>query len=84
MRKGICPKCGSADVIENSRLDITSSGGGETLCVTVQKNPDAVLFKGAVSSKLRAWVCGACGLAELYVNNPQKLLEAFRQQTPTA
>jgi hypothetical protein len=43
-----------------------------------------LIFKGAVSSKLRAWICGACGFTELYVTNPQKLLEAFREQTPAA
>jgi predicted nucleic-acid-binding Zn-ribbon protein len=85
MKKGSCPKCGSADLIENGRIDISSGGYSQAydFTVTVQKHPDAVLFKGVVSSKLRAWVCGACGFTELYVNNPQKLLEAFRQQAAT-
>jgi len=80
MRSGICPKCGSSDIIQDCRIiDHGHYDRQWNLAVTVYEHPQAWLFKGEVSSRLRAWVCGACGFTELYVKNPQALLDAFRQ-----
>jgi len=79
MKKGSCPKCGSSEVINECPLN-NAFVDAVDLAVTVYKHPSAWVMKGVVESRLRAWVCGACGYTELYVKDPKKLIEAFREQ----
>ena len=70
-----CVKCGSSRFIEKVRLmDQAGSHGEDDLAVTVYRNPDAMLFKGAVSHPVRPRVCAECGYLELYVEDPVGLL----------
>ena len=72
-----CPKCGSSDVIGDARIvDRTLE---EELRVTVQRKPNAKVFKRTVGVTLKARVCGSCGHAELYASDPVRLLEAHKE-----
>jgi predicted nucleic-acid-binding Zn-ribbon protein len=76
MDKTACAKCGCTTVIPDVRI-IDHGDGNDPLdlCATVYANPEAWVFKGPVSHKLRARVCGDCGFTEFYVDNPGRLLE---------
>jgi hypothetical protein len=75
----VCPKCGSPDVIPDVRILDRNESWKNELQVEVYSNPNALLFKGAHGGTLRASICGRCGYAELYVTNPQELLEAYQR-----
>jgi hypothetical protein len=83
MRDGVCPRCGSSDVIPNvyvlDRGHYDRPAGN--LKVVVDENPNAWLFKGEVQSSLKAWVCGSCGFTELYAKDYAALLAAHQKQT---
>ena len=66
-----CPKCGSSDVIADAKA-IDRADNGHLTVATFRK-PEAVLFKGTVTTTLSAWVCAECGYLELYANDPKKL-----------
>jgi predicted nucleic-acid-binding Zn-ribbon protein len=80
MRDGRCPKCGSAEVIPNVYIQDRGEGQTENLKVIVEENPHAWVFKGAVKTSLKAWICGVCGFTELYAKDPADLLTAYRKQ----
>lgn len=80
MNDGVCPKCGSSEVIPDVKIiDHAHLNQPMELSATVYLNPEAWVFKGPVSHRLQARVCGACGYAEFYVDNPQTLLAAARR-----
>jgi predicted nucleic-acid-binding Zn-ribbon protein len=69
-----CPKCASQRLIKGirifgHRLDDSKSD----LTVEIYEEPDALIFKGTHQGTLQAWICGDCGLTELYVSNPDEL-----------
>jgi ribosomal protein L40E len=74
-----CRNCGSSRLIEGVRLVDQSNGNpnAEIAAVVFQK-PEALLFKGAVSSGISAEVCGKCGRIELMAHDPAALLEAVK------
>ena len=75
-RTNECPKCGSRDIIANAKaIDRVDNG---PLAAATMRNPDAVLFKGTVTSPLSAWVCADCGYLELYADNPKSLSSNLR------
>jgi hypothetical protein len=76
-----CPKCGSPRVIPGVRvLDRDGEYSDKSLSVRLDRNPDALLFKGSEVVELRANVCGRCGYTELYVTDPQALWSAYQEQ----
>jgi hypothetical protein len=44
-------------------------------------NPDAWIFKGEISARLHATICGECGHTELTAENPAALYAAFLKAT---
>lgn len=81
--KSPCPKCGCQDWISDARIldkrdhsDVSSD-----LEVVVYGDPNAILFKEAAHSVLRAWICTGCGYAELYAQELEQLVEAHRKQS---
>ncbi len=38
-----------------------------------------VIFKNIPPGSLRAWICGACGYVETYVDNPGELYDAYEK-----
>ena len=70
-RTNKCPKCGSSDVITDAKaIDRVDNGA---LSVATFRKPEAVVFKGQVSTTLSAWVCADCGYLELYADEPKRI-----------
>jgi len=75
----ICPKCSSDKIIPEVRIiDRNAHSSVEDLCFEIYENPHALLFRGTHRGALRAWICGACGYTELYVDYPGELYEVYR------
>jgi hypothetical protein len=76
-----CTKCGSSKIIPLVGISDQgeySDGSLRTQAVGYT-NPDAWIFKGAISARLHASICGECGHTELTAENPAKLYEAFQK-----
>jgi len=66
-----CAKCGSHDVIADAKvIDRGDYSAQHDLSVATYRKPQALLFKGQVTTTVSAWICGACGFVELYADNP--------------
>ncbi len=57
-----------------------SNIGAGDLGVLVYEDPEAVLFKGAHKGTLYAQICGECGYAETYLENPQELYAVYQSK----
>lgn len=76
-RTNKCPKCGSGDVIANAKvIDRAHYGAESELSVATFRKPEAVLFKGQLTTTLSAWICADCGYAEFYAASPQSIKTA--------
>ena len=74
----VCEKCGSVKILERPLADRMHDFGmlvGQAT-VTVEANPNARLFKGAVKGLVSLRFCCECGRAEIYVSNGKELWEA--------
>jgi predicted nucleic-acid-binding Zn-ribbon protein len=76
---GICPKCGSQDIMPKIPVIDQTDGPDKELMVRVREKPDALILKGDHDRVLHAWICAACGYTELYVDNPEGLFEAYKR-----
>lgn len=67
-----CPKCGSTDMLCDvpvvSNVDNLSAVFVSALAYN---KPDARVFKGPVTHRFLSRVCGTCGHAEFYIEDPQ-------------
>lgn len=74
-----CARCGSKKVIPNVHLKdrSTNLNTDHSLTAEVYEHPEALLFRGAHQARLTARICGECGFADLYVENPQDLWAAY-------
>jgi hypothetical protein len=65
----------------NLMLDIPimdrTHGHEGNLQVLTEGNPRALFFKDAVRGALYAAICGDCGFAEIYLDNPEKFYQAY-------
>ncbi len=69
-----CPKCGSKDIIADAKaVDRGHANTERDLSVATFRNPEALMFKGKLSTALSAWVCGNCGYVEFYADSPQSI-----------
>ena len=76
MRSGTCPKCGGGEILAGVRIKVPSAGSVDDVRAVV--SPTSGMFRQQTGSDLRAWVCGGCGFAELYVAEPGALAERWR------
>jgi predicted nucleic-acid-binding Zn-ribbon protein len=74
-----CPKCASSERIPDVLVTAHVEGGHVVVDVQVNRHPDALLFKGATTTPLKATVCAHCGYTELYASDPGELLAAHRE-----
>jgi len=76
-----CAKCGSVKVIPLVGLADQGqhSDGWLRTHAVGYTNPEAWLFKGAISARLQATICGECGYTELTAMNPGTLYEAYQK-----
>lgn len=69
-----CPKCGSTDVIADAKAIDRAHLSVETeLSVATFRQPEAIWFKGQMTTTLSAWICGECGYVEFYADSPAKI-----------
>ena len=69
-----CPKCGSTNIIADAKvIDRVHMNAETELSVATFRQPEAILFKGRMSTTLSAWVCGDCGYVELYADSPARI-----------
>jgi hypothetical protein len=81
MKNGVCLKCDSLDIIQDWPMVEHGHYNGELgLTIKVAAKPQAFIFKGAVESDLRGWICGQCGYIEWYAAQPADLLAAYRKR----
>lgn len=78
---GSCAKCGSATSIAGLEV-VARAEGAARLDGRVFRNPEALLFKGTVTSPLRASACGQCGFVEFFIMDPGLLLRAAKSPSP--
>ena len=68
-----CPKCGSMDLIVDAKAIDRTHRCEEELSVVTFRKPEAILFKGKLSTTLSAWVCVDCGYVEFYADSPHNI-----------
>jgi hypothetical protein len=66
-----CSKCGSSEILPNVPI---VAGVDNFSAVPVSglayRKPEARIFRSPAPHRLLARICGACGLAELYLEDP--------------
>ena len=74
MQNGICPKCGSNEVLGNVRLKGES---GHPPYIDIHEpepeNRPFMWIPKFAQSQFKAFVCGACGYTEFYADNYKAL-----------
>ncbi len=73
-QSGVCPKCGSKQVVKNSRVVDRDHGGRiPSLVVCAPDYPEQWKRKDERHTELAACVCAECGYAEFYATDPTRL-----------
>ncbi len=72
-----CVVCGSERIIPGATIWDQGQHSDGQLKVGIAANPQAMVFKDFVFTRLRAAICGDCGRVELAVEEPGKLYEAY-------
>lgn len=69
-----CPKCNSDHMVDGAYV-----GGAQDarIVIGVDRHPDHGRLRQNMSTRIHASVCGSCGYAELYANQPGELYEAY-------
>jgi predicted nucleic-acid-binding Zn-ribbon protein len=77
---GKCVKCGCADIIQRARVEAPQSDGlgNREVRIRVDARPEALLFREAAYSALRASVCPACGYMEFYATDAEELQQLHK------
>ena len=74
-----CLRCNSENIVQRVRVKVGVPYGPDIggISAVIYENPDAMVFKQSHESSLYARICGECGHAELFVENPKELYEGF-------
>ena len=73
-KTGICPKCGSADIIADAKaVDRGDVNSVRDMEVATFRKPEAVFFKERQLTTVSAWVCSDCGYIEYYADSPASI-----------
>ena len=82
MRSGVCPKCGSSDVMTGVEVRDDGRNGSHPLRVVVEEPEPAhhgtIWIQGQSTGEVRAWICAGCGYTELYTDNLPALMKSYR------
>lgn len=80
MKNGICPKCGSNDIINEAPLRGSDSIPPYISILEPEPpNRPFVWLPKSEQSQFIAYVCGACGYTEFYANRHQALNEGRKK-----
>ena len=77
MERANCVNCGSAKVIPEVQVQDQGDSSDGRLKARIDEYPRAMLFKGTVFGYIKARICGECGYAEFYVDNPKEMYETY-------
>lgn len=73
-----CPECRSDKIIRDVKLvDHGDNNAAYNQTAVVYEKPDALIFKSAVKTGLRAEACGECGFVQSYLVDPKRLWFAY-------
>lgn len=73
-KTGLCPKCGSDDVIADAKsIDRGDHNSTYEMSLVTYRKPDALIFKEKQVSTVSAWVCADCGYTEFYADRPRDI-----------
>jgi predicted nucleic-acid-binding Zn-ribbon protein len=76
-----CAKCGSTKIVPRARVidrgDYNAESGNVRLGVA--RKPQAIFFKGQEKADIYARLCGACGYAELFVDDAEAIYGAYME-----
>jgi ribosomal protein S27AE len=80
MKDGTCPKCSTTTIIPDMKIpEYGHANMEQPLTVKLLERPNKLFNRGKHIHILRAWLCGTCGYTELYVDDPQRLYEAYQE-----
>lgn len=70
-----CPKCSSSNIIEDAMAIDRGHLNSEAaeLSIATFRTPEAIVFKGKMTTTLSAWVCVECSYVEFYADAPETL-----------
>jgi len=74
-----CAKCGHEKLIARARVVCKADGADQDVRLRADAHPDAIVFKQASRSPVRASVCAKCGYVEFYAEDPGQLYDAYRE-----
>lgn len=78
MKTGQCPKCSSSKIMHNMPvIDRNGEYPDQDLSVRIERNPKALIRKGAEFGSLYGEICSNCGYVEMYATNLQKLWQIY-------
>lgn len=76
-----CRECNSTRIIKNARaLDRGDYNANLGFNVAVDEKPEAMIFKQARGSAVRADVCADCGYISFYADDPENLWMGYQNQ----
>jgi hypothetical protein len=74
----VCMKCGSDRIIPLvGIIDQGQYSDGSLKAHIGYTNPEAWFFKGPITARLSATICGECGFTELSAANPEQLYQQY-------
>ncbi|SIO64953.1 hypothetical protein SAMN05444166_7500 [Singulisphaera sp. GP187] len=73
-----CAKCGSTEILTDIPV-ISDNLPTGAVSALAYRRPGARVFKRPITHPFLARVCGICGFAEFYVENPKGLLAVAKQ-----
>jgi predicted nucleic-acid-binding Zn-ribbon protein len=76
-----CSKCGSNEVLTDIPVVacVDNSFSAFVVSALAFNKPDARVFKGPVTHRFLARVCGSCGFAEFYVEDPKSFMAVVKR-----
>ena len=81
VNNSVCSRCASEKIVPRVRVKGGGPYGpelGDITAVTYE-NPDAMVFKYSHQGSLYARICGDCGYAEMFVENPEEFYEVYKK-----
>ena len=72
-----CLVCGSDKIMADVSLRDEGAYAAPEHRITIARNPNALFNRGAISSQMRAHICGACGYAAMFIESPARMYAAY-------
>ena len=60
-------------IADAKAIDRAHHSAETELSVATFRKPEAILFKGQLTTTMSAWVCADCGYVELYADSPKQI-----------